>query len=114
VSKVRAFLIIDLCILAAFVVSAVSGLTFYIPARWVDATSSTVPTFLGMEYKLWVDIHTYSGLVMIAGCITHIVLHWRWMMRVAGGMLPWSSRRKGQLSEGADDGVVAGGESWTP
>ena len=108
-TKARTFLLIDLCILAAFIVSAISGLTFFIPARWVDATASAVPTFLGAEFRLWVDIHTYSGLVMIAGLITHIVLHWHWMMRVAGGVMPWSSRSKKTASEDAETSPVAGG-----
>jgi cytochrome b subunit of formate dehydrogenase len=94
VTKARTFLLIDLFILAAFIVSAVSGLVFFIPARWVDATSSTVPTFLGADFRIWVDIHTYCGLAMMAGCLTHICLHWRWILRTAGGAMPWSRRHK--------------------
>lgn len=94
-TKARTFLLIDLAILAAFIVSAFTGLVFYIPASMMDmALTSDVPTFLGVTFAVWRDVHTYSGLVMIAGGITHIVLHWHWMMRTAGGMMPWSSRRK--------------------
>ena len=99
-TRARTFLLIDLIIFAAFIVSAFTGLVFYIPASMMDmALTSEVPTFLGVTFATWQVIHTYSGLVMIAGGITHIVLHWHWMIRTAGGMLPWSSRRKA----GVDD-----------
>lgn len=94
-TKARTFLLIDLFIFAAFLVSAISGLVFFIPARWVEATSSVVPTFWGSDFRVWVDIHTYCGLAMIVGCLTHICLHWKWMLRTTGSMMPWRSRRKG-------------------
>lgn len=94
-TKARTFLLIDLVILAAFIVSAFSGLVFYIPASVMNmALTSDVPTFLSVTFATWVTVHTYSGLVMIAGGVTHIVLHWNWMLRTAGGMMPWSSRRE--------------------
>ena len=99
VTKARTFLLIDLAILVAFIVSAISGLVFYIPASVMDmALTSDVPTFLGVTFATWVTVHTYSGLVMIAGGLTHIVLHWHWMIRTAGGMMPWSSRRKARAA----------------
>ena len=98
-TKARTFLLIDLAILAAFVVSAFTGLVFYFPAGMMDmALTSEVPRFLGLTFAAWRDVHLYSGLVMIAGGITHIVLHWRWMMRTAGGMMPWSSRGRSRAA----------------
>ncbi len=101
-TRARTFLLIDLAIFGAFVVSAVSGLVFFIPARFMDfATASVTPTFLGVSYRVWVDVHTYSGLVMIVGLVVHVSLHWHWMMRTAGGMLPRSSRRRGAAPDDA-------------
>ena len=100
--RARTFLLIDLVIFGAFIVSAFGGLVFYIPAGMMDfALTSDVPTFLGVPFAAWVTVHTYSGLVMIAGGLTHIVLHWHWMVRTAGGMMPWSSHRKAG-ADGAD------------
>ena len=42
----------------------------------------------------WVDIHTYCGVAMIVLCLVHIGLHWKWIMRTTGGMMPWSGKRK--------------------
>ena len=109
---VRTFLLIDLAIFGAFIVSAVSGLVFFIPARFMDfATASVTPTFLGVDYRVWVDVHTYSGLAMIAGLLVHVALHWQWMMRTAGGMLPWSSRRKVAAREDAQSLAAQRSES---
>jgi len=111
-TRVRTFLLIDLAIFGAFIVSAVSGLVFFIPARFMDfATASVTPTFLGVNYRVWVDVHTYSGLVMIVGLVVHVSLHWHWMMRTAGGMLPWSSRRRGAVRDDAQSLAAQRSES---
>ena len=103
---------IDLAIFGAFIVSAVSGLVFFIPARFMDfATAGVTPTFLGVNYRVWVDAHAYSGLVMIVRLVVHVSVHWHWMMRTAGGMLPRSSRRKAAARGDAKSLAAQGPES---
>jgi hypothetical protein len=48
---------------------------------------------------------------MIVGLVVHVSLHWQWMMRTAGGMLPWSSRRRAAARDDAESLAARGSES---
>lgn len=63
---------VDLIIALAFVVSAISGIVFLLPI-----SGSTV---LGVSYSMWDQIHTWGSLLMIAGVLAHLVLHWKWIV----------------------------------
>lgn len=68
---------IDLILAISFVLSAVSGLVYLVP----PAPGTPIRTqVLGIGFRFWSDLHTYSGLVMVGGVGLHLVLHWRWMM----------------------------------
>jgi NAD-dependent dihydropyrimidine dehydrogenase PreA subunit len=90
---------VDAAIAAAFVVSAVSGLVFLLPARWLTLSVSTT-TALGVDYATWRTLHDWTAVVMIAGVVLHTALHWRWVTtmirRLAG------SRRTGRRPAATD------------
>ena len=64
---------VDLVIALAFVLSAVSGIVFLFP----PSASSTV---LGIGFRVWDQIHIWGSLLMIAGVLAHLVLHWKWIV----------------------------------
>ena len=64
---------IDLVIALAFVFSAISGIVFLFPV----AESGRA---LGVTYGVWDQIHIWGSLLMIAGVLAHLVLHWKWMV----------------------------------
>lgn len=63
---------VDLIIALAFVLSAISGIVFLLPLN-----GSTV---LGVSYSTWDQLHTWGSLLMIAGVLAHLVLHWKWIV----------------------------------
>lgn len=63
---------VDVVIALAFTISAVSGIAFLLPI-----SGSTV---LGVSYLVWDQIHTWGSLLMIAGVLAHLVLHWKWIV----------------------------------
>lgn len=63
---------VDLVIALAFVLSAVSGIVFLFPI-----SGSTV---VGVSYNIWDQIHIWGSLLMIAGVLAHLVLHWKWLL----------------------------------
>ena len=63
---------VDLVIALAFVLSAVSGIVFLFPFSGSTA--------LGITYSAWDGIHTWGSLLMIAGVLAHLVLHWKWIV----------------------------------
>ncbi len=31
---------------------------------------------------IWLEIHKWSGLLLSVGVLVHVVLHWRWLLRM--------------------------------
>jgi hypothetical protein len=70
---------VDMFIGAALIVSAVSGLVF------LPRLESS--TFLGVTFRTWDLVHTWSSLAMIAGAGLHLLLHWNWLVAMTRRML---------------------------
>jgi len=71
-SKTKTNYWIDVVIAIAFVLSATSGIVFLFPANGTSA--------LGVSYRVWDQVHTWGSLLMIAGVLAHLVLHWKWIV----------------------------------
>jgi hypothetical protein len=71
----------------AFAVSAISGLVFLLPGE----PASSV---LGISYRAWNGLHTWSSLIMIAGVGAHLVLHWKWMVSMTKQVLANKDQRR--------------------
>jgi NAD-dependent dihydropyrimidine dehydrogenase PreA subunit len=78
-NRALANFIVDAAIAAAFVVSAVSGLVFLVPAGWLSVPGTAAGSALGVEYATWRTLHDWTALIMIAGVVLHTALHWRWV-----------------------------------
>jgi NAD-dependent dihydropyrimidine dehydrogenase PreA subunit len=80
--------VVDAAIAAAFIVSAVSGLVFLVPAGWLSISGASTSA-LGVEFATWRTVHDWAALIMIAGVVLHTALHWKWVTsmvrRLAGG-----------------------------
>ncbi len=72
--------LVDCAILAAFLLSAISGVIFLAPLGWLDLEAPAGPAFLGIRLASWNDLHTYASLAMVAGVALHLVLHWTWII----------------------------------
>lgn len=70
--------VVDTAIAVAFVIAAVSGLVFLVPAGWLSLTGSATSA-LGIEFSAWRSLHDWTALVMIAGVTLHTALHWGWV-----------------------------------
>lgn len=69
-SRTRTNLIVDIIIFVGFLLS-------------------TAPAFTGMA------IHEWLGLALAAGIVTHLLLHWKWLVEVTRRFfhkMPWSTR----------------------
>jgi len=70
---------VDMFIGATLVTSAVSGLVFLLPAGNASA--------LGVSYRTWSTVHTWSSLAMIGGAGMHLLLHWKWLVTMTNRMI---------------------------
>jgi hypothetical protein len=72
---------LDISILMAFLIAAVSGLLLWLALPHGPGTKSFV--FVGLTRQTWIDIHDWAGLAVLIGAGIHIALHWKWISCVA-------------------------------
>jgi len=72
--KNKLYLALDLAIAAAFVLSLGTGFIWLLSEGGRDGLAP-----LGVARGTWSDLHTWFSLVMIAGAIIHLALHWKWI-----------------------------------
>jgi hypothetical protein len=72
----------------AFLVVALSALVFLVPSSWIDFSSSTTPTVLGIDFGVWQTMHKWAGIVMLIGIVVHQLLHWKWSVTMTKKVLP--------------------------
>ncbi|MDD4923628.1 MAG: DUF4405 domain-containing protein [Dehalococcoidales bacterium] len=46
-------------------------------------------TFWGLQRNVWLDIHVWVSVLIVAIVIIHIILNWRWVVRVSKKILNW-------------------------
>ena len=68
--KLARNIIVDILMLAAM--ATVSGSGYLL-----DEVCRRGVTFLGMGRRTWIDIHLWSGIVIVVLLVLHIVLHWK-------------------------------------
>ena len=79
-SRARLNLLIDATIGLAFLVTAVTGVVFLLPASWQAALGLGMPGMLGVPLRAWHWLHDWSGVVAAAGVVLHFALHYRWFV----------------------------------
>ena len=74
---------LDGVIAMAFMLSALSGMVFMFAGSGGyqgGHNAAFQTTILGISRWVWSDVHTWSSLIMIAGVLLHLVLHWKWIL----------------------------------
>jgi len=70
---------IDLLMIIFFVINSITGLIifFFLPS---GVKRGSYREFLGIIKQNWVDVHNWSGLILILLVAIHIILHWNWIV----------------------------------
>jgi asparagine N-glycosylation enzyme membrane subunit Stt3 len=101
-NKARLNYTLDAVIGVAFAISAVTGMAFLLMGSG-GYQGGRNPNFrtalLGISREAWNDLHTWASMVMIAGVVVHLVLHWKWIVCVTKQMLPARRRRSEEVCE---------------
>jgi hypothetical protein len=74
---------IDVVIGIAFLLSIVSGLVLlFAPSGGYQGgrNAGYGRTVLLLGHQTWNDLHTWSSIVMAAGVLGHLLLHWNWLI----------------------------------
>ena len=83
-SKINFF--IDLLMIIIFVINSITGLIIFLflPS---GVKRGSYQEFLGMIKQNWVDVHNWSGLLLILLVATHIILHWNWIVSMTKSLI---------------------------
>jgi hypothetical protein len=75
---------VDAMIALGFLVSAVSGLIFFLFIG--EGNLFTVAGDVLFTKTTWNLIHTWSGILMIAAAVVHFAIHWQWVVKITRRM----------------------------
>ena len=83
-SKINYF--IDLLMIILFVINSLTGLIifFFLPS---GVKKGSYQEFLGIIKQNWVDLHNWSGLLLILLVAIHIILHWNWIVSMTKSLI---------------------------
>lgn len=98
-NKARLNYVLDAVIGLAFLLSGATGVAFLLMGSggYQGGRSAGYATaLLGLSRGTWSDLHTLGSLVMIAGIVVHVALHWKWIVCMTKKVLP---RRAGRMQE---------------
>ncbi len=74
---------IDLAIGLAFLVEAISGFVLWLVlphAGFQGGRNALVTQTFILSRSTWLWLHDWFAVVMVAGILLHVVLHWRWIV----------------------------------
>jgi len=95
-NKARLNYLLDAVIGLAFLLSGATGVAFLLmgDGGYQGGRSAGFATaLLGLSRGTWSDLHTWASLVMIAGIVVHVALHWKWIVCMTKKMMPALPRR---------------------
>jgi hypothetical protein len=82
----RLNLAINITIGLSFLISALTGLYFFLIPGASHGSGATDPGFL-FNRVTWDLIHTWASAVMIAAAVLHFAIHWKWVTKVTTKIL---------------------------
>lgn len=86
--KNKLYLALDLTIAAAFLLSLGTGFAWLLSEA---GRSGFAP--LGIARRDWRDLHAWFSLVMIAGAVIHVALHWEWVVAMTRRLFQGQAKR---------------------
>jgi protein-S-isoprenylcysteine O-methyltransferase Ste14 len=95
-NKAKLNYLLDAVIGLSFALSGVTGIAFLLMGSGGyqgGRNPGFATALLGISRTTWSDLHTWASLVMIAGVVVHLVLHWKWIVCLTREMVSSRPRR---------------------
>ncbi len=99
--KAHLNLFLDAIIGLAFIVEAVSGFVLWLVLPHGGFQGGRNPAFARtflLSRGDWLTLHDWGALVMTAGVLLHIVLHWRWIVCIVRDLWRQAFRRSEKVA----------------
>ena len=104
-NKAKINYIVDVVIGIGFLLAAVSGVVLlFAPSGGYRGgrNPQVAGEILLLTRHAWNDLHTWSSLIMIAGVLGHLVLHWNWIVCMTRNLFRWRKRTPAAVTEPAE------------
>ena len=82
-SKTKTNYLVDILILAAFLLTGLSGIILLLVPGGRGLSQYVV---LGITRAGWVELHDWAGISTMIGVFLHFVLHWKWLVCMTGNI----------------------------
>jgi cytochrome b subunit of formate dehydrogenase len=101
--QTRANWLIDAAVLVGGILAALSGIYFlFVPSGgYRGGRNPAYGLQILFERHTWSDLHTWTGVLMIAAVVIHLSIHWRWVKMMAGRVVDILRDGKVRMSQGA-------------
>ena len=76
-SKTKTNYLVDILILAAFLLTGLSGIILLLVPGGRGLSQYVL---LGITRAGWVELHDWAGISTMIGVFLHFVLHWKWLV----------------------------------
>ena len=98
-TKAKTYFVLALSMAVCGLVEAISGFVLWLgfPAGgggrgWGGGLGGGELTFLELSKHAWIDIHDWVAVVLIAIVFVHVILHWKWIVRMARSLFKRASQ----------------------
>lgn len=88
-------LYLNLTVGASFLLTAISGIYFWLVPEAAHGSSASVTAFLFTNLT-WDLIHTWSGILLIAAAVLHFAIHWKWVTKITRSIFTPQNLSAGQ------------------
>ena len=99
-NKAKTRFALDSVIAVAFALSALSGIVMLlVPGGYEGGRNPNYGReILWLVHHQWSDLHTWGSLVMIAGVLVHVALHWKWIVCMIKRSLDFERKELSQVA----------------
>lgn len=101
-NKAKINYLLDAVIGLAFLLSALSGVAFLFMGSGGyqgGRNAVFVSEFLGIARLTWSDFHEFASLMLMAGVLVHLVLHWNWIVCLTKQLIRFPQLRRAEQCE---------------
>ena len=98
ISRAKICYFVNVAIGIGFIISLVSGLVLLFAGPSGGYQVGRNPRYLnsiaGLSRDVWKDMHNWSSIIMAAGVLGHLILHWKWIVLMTRVLFKKQASRK--------------------
>jgi len=92
--------LVDSALFLGSIVSMITGIYFlFLPvAGYQGGRNPMYGIVILFERETWDDLHTWFGIAMIVSAVIHIIIHWKWIIKMTKRVFLEITRRESRIN----------------